>query len=79
VGEMQDGGIDVAPGDILTFTNEKLVGTKERIYVSYPNLHNDVRVGNKIMIDDGKLEVIVRNILRNNDVQVEVPGRKAVV
>jgi pyruvate kinase len=72
VGEMQDGGIDVAPGDVLTFTNEKLVGTKERIYVSYPNLHNDVRVGNKIMIDDGKLEVIVRNILRNNDVQVEV-------
>src|SRR5579875_3393060 len=38
VGEMQDGGIDVVPGDILTFTNEKLIGTKERIYVSYPDL-----------------------------------------
>src|SRR3954466_3983115 len=72
VGEMENGGIDVAPGDILTFTNEKLVGTKDRIYVSYPNLHKDVRVGNKIMIDDGKLEVLVKNILRNNDVQVEV-------
>lgn len=72
VGEMEGGGIDVAPGDILTFTNEKVVGNLERIYVSYPNLHNDVRVGNKIMIDDGKLEVIVRNIMRNNDVQVEV-------
>ncbi|HZH65895.1 MAG TPA: pyruvate kinase [Flavisolibacter sp.] len=72
VGEMQDGGIDVEKGEILTFTNEKLVGTKERIYVSYPNLHSDVRVGNKIMIDDGKIEVQVKGILKNNDVQVEV-------
>ena len=72
VGEMENGGIDVQPGDILTFTNEKLVGNKERIYVSYPNLHADVRVGNKILIDDGKLEVQVKKILKNNDVQVEV-------
>src|SRR6476659_7995467 len=72
VGEMENGGIDVKPGDILTFTNEKLVGNKERIYVSYPNLHADVKVGNTIMIDDGKIEVKVANILRNNDVQVEV-------
>ena len=72
VGEMENGGIDVVPGDILTFTNEKLVGTKQRIYVSYPNLHADVKIGNKILIDDGKLEVQVKSILKNNDVQVEV-------
>src|SRR5215217_5715257 len=72
VGEMEGGGIDVVPGDILTFTNEKLVGTKERIYVSYPDLHKDVKIGNKILIDDGKLEVVVKKILKNNDVEVEV-------
>jgi pyruvate kinase len=54
---MENGGIDIVPGDILTFTNDKLVGNKERIFVSYPDLHADVRVGNKILIDDGKLEV----------------------
>src|SRR3982750_2179963 len=72
VGEMENGGIEIVPGDILTFTNEKLVGNKDRIYVSYPNLHSDVKVGNKIMIDDGKLEVKVINIERNNDVREEV-------
>lgn len=72
VGEMENGGIDIVTGDILTFTNEKLVGNKDRIYVSYPNLHNDVKVGNKILIDDGKLEVQVKDILKNNDVQVQV-------
>ena len=72
VGEMEGGGIDIVPGDILTFTNEKLIGNKERIYVSYPDLHADVKVGNIILIDDGKLEVRVKNILKNNDVRVEV-------
>jgi pyruvate kinase len=72
VGEMENGGIDVVAGDILTFTNEKLVGTKDRIYVSYPDLHADVKVGNKILIDDGKIEVMVKDIRKNNDVAVEV-------
>src|SRR5258706_988144 len=72
VGEIINNALPVIPGDILTFTNEKLIGTKDRIYVSYPDLHNDVRPGNTIMIDDGKLEVVVKKILPNNDVQVEV-------
>ncbi len=72
VGEIQNGQIEIVPGEILTFTNEKVIGTKERIYVSYPNLHEDVMIGNTIMINDGKLEVKVKKVLKNNDVQVEV-------
>ena len=72
VGEIENNALPIAPGDILTFTNEKLVGNKDRIYVSYPNLHADVKIGNKIMVDDGKLEVKVISIERNGDVKVEV-------
>jgi len=72
VGEIANNELDIQPGDILTFTNEKIVGTKERIYVSYPNLHADVKLGNMIMIDDGKLEVKVISIEKNNDVKVMV-------
>ncbi len=72
VGEIQNGQIEIVPGEILTFTNDKVIGTKERIYVSYPNLHEDVVIGNTIMINDGKLEVKVKKVLKNNDVQVEV-------
>ncbi len=72
VGEIIGGSMLVEEGDILTFTNTKLVGTKERIYVSYPNLHEDVKVGNTIMIDDGKLEVKVISIEKNHDVKVQV-------
>ena len=72
VGEMENGKLLVKEGDVLTFTNTKLVGNMERIYVSYPNLHLDVKVGNVIMIDDGKLEVKVTGIEANNDVKVVV-------
>jgi len=72
VGEIEGGSMLVVEGEILTFTNTKLVGTKERIYVSYPNLHEDVRIGNTIMIDDGKLEVKVISIEKNHDVRVQV-------
>jgi len=72
VGEIENNALEIAPGDILTFTNEKVVGNKERIYVSYPNLHADVKIGNKIMIDDGKMEVKVVKIEKNHDVKVEV-------
>ncbi len=73
VGEIGNDALLIEPGDILTFTSkEKVVGTKEKIYVSYPNLHEDVEVGNKIMIDDGKLEVVVEEITPAGEVKVRV-------
>jgi pyruvate kinase len=73
VGEIENGALLIEPGDILTFTSkEKVVGNKEKIYVSYPNLHEDVEVGNKVLIDDGKLEVVVTEITPAGDVKVRV-------
>lgn len=74
VGEIENGALEINKGDILTFTStQKVVGTKEKIYVSYPNLHHDVKVGDKILIDDGKLEVIVVEIDKETgDIKVAV-------
>ncbi|MDP1842693.1 MAG: pyruvate kinase [Sediminibacterium sp.] len=72
VGEIENNALEIKAGDILTFTNEKCVGTLEKIYVSYPNLAGDVTMGNIIMIDDGKLEVKVCGIEKNGDVKVQV-------
>ncbi|MCA6497683.1 MAG: pyruvate kinase [Chitinophagaceae bacterium] len=72
VGEIENNALEVRVGDVLTFTNEKCLGTLEKIYVSYPNLAGDVVVGNIILIDDGKLEVKVVSIEENGDVKVAV-------
>ena len=72
VGEIENNALEVKVGDVLTFTNEKCIGTLEKIYVSYPNLAGDVTIGNIILIDDGKLEVKVSSIEKNGDVKVMV-------
>lgn len=72
VGDIENGALQIEEGDELTFTNEKLVGTKEKIFVSYPNLHADVKPSEKILIDDGKMEVVVTEITPSKEVKVKV-------
>lgn len=72
VGKIENNALNVKTGDILTLTNEECLGTIDKIFVSYPNLYTDVKVGNHIMIDDGKIEVKVIGITEANEVQVKV-------
>jgi pyruvate kinase len=55
VGAMED-GIEVAPGDRIAFkTGEKFVGNKEAVYMTYPEFPRDVKPGERVLLDDGKL------------------------
>ncbi len=72
IGEIENGSVEIKEGEDVVFTPVKCIGTNQKVYLSYPNFHSDVKVGEKIMIDDGKLEVIVKEIHANNDVTVRV-------
>ncbi|WP_343671895.1 pyruvate kinase [Chitinophaga sp.] len=76
VGEIANNALPLTPGQILTFVNEKVVGTAERIYVSYADLHKDVKPGQKILLDDGKIETVVKEITPAGEIKAEVtlPG-----
>jgi pyruvate kinase len=55
VGVMKE-DVVVNPGDIITFqTSEDIPGTKERVYMNYKEFPRDVKPGEKILLDDGKL------------------------
>ena len=49
-----------------------MTGTKSKVYVSYPNLTTDAKVGERIFLDDGKMEVKVKSILNEKDVLVSI-------
>lgn len=63
VGVVKEGSY-LNPGDILTFTNEKIEGDSTRVYMTYQEFPNDVKVGERILIDDGKL---VLQVLETNE------------
>lgn len=76
VGEIENEVLPLQRGDTFYFTNEYRLGNLDGVYLSYPNFHNDVKVGETIMIDDGKIEVKVLEIGADTRVKVEVtmPG-----
>jgi len=76
VGEIKDNALPLNMGDEFYFSNIKTVGTLDNIYISYPDFHKDVRIGEKILIDDGKIEVLVVEITADDRVKVKVtsPG-----
>lgn len=63
VGEMEE-GVYLEEGNIFIFTTEKCIGTKEKAYMTYQAFPKDVKNGEHILVDDGKLlfEVINTNL-----------------
>lgn len=72
VGELENGKVELIPDMEIIFTTEKVVGNSSRVYVSYPSLTTDVKVGESILLDDGKMEVRVTEIVNNTDIKVKV-------
>jgi pyruvate kinase len=72
VGKIQDNGIEIKSGDILTFTNEKCIGTKEKIYMSYTSFAEDVTPGERVLVDDGKIVLEVQDTDRKSIVRLKV-------
>ena len=55
VGKMKD-GIVVETGDRIVFTTEKIEeGTADHVYMNYQSFPKDVKAGEHILLDDGKL------------------------
>ena len=55
VGVMEEGTV-VHDGDEITFTTaEDIIGTAQKAFMKYQNFPNDVNVGERILLDDGKL------------------------
>ncbi len=72
VGKIENNSMEIHPGDILTFTNEPCMGTKEKIYMSYDQFAEDVEVGEKVMVDDGKVVLKVIETNKKDLVKLEV-------
>ncbi|MEM9990172.1 MAG: pyruvate kinase [Bacteroidota bacterium] len=72
VGEIKDNVLSLEEGDIITFSNKECIGTKEQIYMSYKQLPTDVRIGERVLVDDGKIVLEVVETNRIDTVQLKV-------
>jgi pyruvate kinase len=64
-------GVQLVAGQELTITTRELMGNDKIVSTSYKLLPNDVKVGDMILIDDGKIELKVKEI-RDSEVTTTV-------
>lgn len=72
VGTMKE-EIIVSKGDTIVFaTGKEFQGTAERVYMNYERFPKDVKAGERILLDDGKLifQVVATN--KKNEVEAKV-------
>lgn len=72
VGKIKDNALMLNDGDVVTFSNTKTIGTMKNVYMSYDRFAQDVQVGEKVLIDDGKLELEVVKTDGKSKVQLKV-------
>jgi len=59
LGKFKDGPHELAEGDIFKITTEEIKGTKEIVGTTFKGLPHDVKAGDHLLIDDGKVRVEV--------------------
>lgn len=67
----RDGKITLKEGDPFTFTTEEIEGDETRVAVNYKGLVNDLKVGDRITVNNGMVVFEVR-ALKGNDAVCEV-------
>ncbi len=61
VGRLAHGGpIQLVPGQTLEITTDDVEGTSDRISCTYAGLPRDVRPGDRLLLDDGKIRLIAQ-------------------
>src|SRR5690349_11769788 len=55
-------------GDVVTITSDDILGTPDRVSCTYKKLPNEVKVGDRLLIDDGKVAVEV-SAVEGNDIR----------
>ncbi len=56
------GGVVLETGSTFTLTTDDVVGTAERVSSTYSELPKDARPGNRILLDDGLIEIVVMEV-----------------
>jgi pyruvate kinase len=72
IGLMENDGVEVVKGQKILLTSNEIIGNAEVICIRYINLAQDVKPGEFILIDDGKIEIRIDKIINETDVEATV-------
>jgi pyruvate kinase len=71
LGTFAGGPVEWRTGDVVRITVEDIVGTHDRVSTTYEGLARDAKAGDRLLVDDGKVGLVVKAV-ENQDVVCEV-------
>ncbi|WP_026316581.1 pyruvate kinase [Actinokineospora enzanensis] len=71
LGTFANGPVEWRTGDVVRITVEDVAGTHDRVSTTYKGLADDARPGDRLLVDDGKVGLVVRAV-EGQDVVCEV-------
>lgn len=74
LGQFEGGEAELVNGAKLTLVTEELIGNSERAYITYSGLPKQVTRGNRILLNDGAIELMVDSTSENEIVCTVVAG-----
>ncbi len=72
VGDVANGAVMLQDGQMIDLVTTECIGTDEKLYVSYPDFAKDVKIGEAVLIDDGKIKLEVVKTNKKNKVTAKV-------
>ena len=70
--EMENNGVELVNGSEVLIVTEKVLGTAQKFSINYADLPKDVRPGERILLDDGKLVLEVTNSDGDKEIKAKV-------
>ena len=71
-GNMRDNAMELIPGETLTIVTEEVLGENNTFSINYTQLPQDVKVGERILLDDGKLALEIISTNGSSEIKAKV-------
>ncbi len=72
IGMVENNAIELVVGQTILLSSQECLGTPQRIFVSYEKLAQDVKPGERVLLDDGKLELVFEEIVDEHTVKARI-------
>lgn len=66
IGKFENNEVVLKEGNTFTLMHEECLGNESMVYVNYSQLHEDIHVGSRILVNDGLIELEVLEIINKN-------------
>jgi len=76
IGDFAESVVELVAGEKIILSGTKCEGTKDKVYFNYPHIKTDIKVGQVLMLDDGKKKLVVDKVVGDDVYTTIVVGGK---